>query len=590
MNAGGVRQSFWRRLADLHDTLTSASFMAAAAVLAAIAVSFCYEVAARYLFSAPTSWANAFVSYLLCAAIFLAVPELTRLRAHVAINLLLDRLSPQPAVLLNLLIRAAGAAACLLATWISGNATLDQFNAGIDTISAYPIPKWWVSIFIPYGMLSAGLYFLRDLFGRGAPARDRRARAMTWWVALSSGIGLLLFLLFLGIPVFVAFLILNVTGILMLMGPAGFGLFANSIYTTATTTALATVPLFIVMGEILFRSGAMEAVFDSLDRLVGRIRGRQYVLCILLSAILGALSGAAMAVAGLLGRSLFPEMLRRGYNTRLSAGTILAGASLDPIIPPSVLAILIATLAEISTAALLVAGIIPGLLLMCLFLIYVLYRVWRDPSLAPDAAADAADARPKSGAAVAILRIIPCAFVFFMVMGLIMFGVATPTEAAATGVLGALAVAVVYRKFPGACSSILHHRRNGVGAPPRHHVLRGDVQPAADVHRRHARRRAAGRRARCARRGHAVRDAGAAVRAVHVPRSARAHAGADPDLPAAAQALRLRPDLVLDAVPDRRDRRRAHPAVRLCAVRAQERGTANCQRRRSFAPPGRSSG
>ena len=97
---------------------------------------------------------------------------------------------------------------------------------------------------------------------------------MTWWVALSSGIGLLLALLFLGIPVFVAFLILNVAGILVLMGPAGFGLFANSIYTTATTTALATVPLFIVMGEILFRSGAMEAVFDSLDRLVGRIRGR----------------------------------------------------------------------------------------------------------------------------------------------------------------------------------------------------------------------------------------------------------------------------------------------------------------------------
>ena len=127
---------------------------------------------------------------------------------------------------------------------------------------------------------------------------------------------LLLALLFFGIPVFVAFLILNVAGILVLMGPAGFGMFANSIFTTATITALATVPLFIVMGEILFRSGAMEAVFDSLDRLVGRIRGRQYVLCILLSAILGALSGAAMAVAGLLGRSLFPEMRARGYNTR----------------------------------------------------------------------------------------------------------------------------------------------------------------------------------------------------------------------------------------------------------------------------------
>jgi tripartite ATP-independent transporter DctM subunit len=270
---------------------------------------------------------------------------------------------------------------------------------------------------------------------------------MTWWVALSGGIGLLLALLFLGIPVFVAFLILNVAGILVLMGPPGFGLFANSIFTTATITALATVPLFIVMGEILFRSGAMEAVLDSLDRLVARIRGRQYVLCILLSAILGALSGAAMAVAGLLGRSLLPEMLRRGYNTRLSTGVILAGASLDPIIPPSVLAILIATLAEVSTASLLLAGIVPGLLLMCLFLIYVLYRVWRDPSLAPDLSADLAEGKSTTSVTVAVLRLLPCSFVFLMVMGVIMFGVATPTEAAATGVLGAIVVAAVYRGF-----------------------------------------------------------------------------------------------------------------------------------------------
>ncbi len=157
--------SLGRKLAVWHDVLTSASFAAAAAVLAAIAISFCYEVAARYFFGAPTSWANAFVSYFLCAAIFLSIPELTRRRAHVAINLLTDRLSPHGALMLNRIIRAAGAAACLLAAWFTGNATLDQFGLGVDTISAYPVPKWLVSIFIPYGMLSSGLYFLRDLLG-----------------------------------------------------------------------------------------------------------------------------------------------------------------------------------------------------------------------------------------------------------------------------------------------------------------------------------------------------------------------------------------------------------------------------------------
>jgi len=270
---------------------------------------------------------------------------------------------------------------------------------------------------------------------------------MTWWVALSGGVALLLLLLTLGVPLFVAFLILNVSGVFLLFGTAGFGLFANSIYSTATTGALTAVPLFIAMGEILFRSGAMEVLFDSLDRLVGKIRGRQYVVCILLSAILGALSGAAMAVAGLLGRSLFPAMRKRGYDTQFSAGTILAGASLDPIIPPSVLAILVATIADVSIGKMLIAGIIPGLVLTCMFLVYVLIRVHLNPKLAPDLATDIADRKTSGSALLALAKMLPSLLVFFMVMGLIMLGIATPTEAAATGVLGALLLAAMYGRL-----------------------------------------------------------------------------------------------------------------------------------------------
>jgi tripartite ATP-independent transporter DctM subunit len=270
---------------------------------------------------------------------------------------------------------------------------------------------------------------------------------MTWWVALSAGVGLLLIFLAIGVPIFVSFLLLNVVGVLVFMGPAAFGLFAASIFTTANTSALAAVPLFILMGDILFRSGAMEVLFDSLDRLVGRIRGRQYVLCILLSAILGALSGAAMAVAGMLGRSLFPSMIRRGYDTRLSVGTILGGASLDPIIPPSVLAIIIATLAQVSTGKMLIAGILPGILLTGMFLIYVLIVVWYKPSLAPDISADLSDRNIRGSVIGAILRMLPCAFIFFLVMGLVLLGIATPTEAAATGVFGAIVLALFYRRF-----------------------------------------------------------------------------------------------------------------------------------------------
>ena len=270
---------------------------------------------------------------------------------------------------------------------------------------------------------------------------------MTWWAAFAGGLVALLSLLFLGVPIFAAFLVLNIIGVFVFFGTAGFGLFANSIYATATMGALTAVPLFIVMGEVLFRSGAMEVLFDSIDRLIGRIRGRQYVVCIILSAVLGALSGAAMAVAGLLGRSLFPTMRRRGYDTQFAAGTILAGASLDPIIPPSVLAIIVATLADVSTGKMLVAGIVPGLMLTGMFLIYVLIRVRANPSLAPDLAADLADRKTDVSIVVAATRMLPSLFIFFMVMGLIMLGVATPTEAAATGVLGATILAAAYRRL-----------------------------------------------------------------------------------------------------------------------------------------------
>jgi tripartite ATP-independent transporter DctM subunit len=270
---------------------------------------------------------------------------------------------------------------------------------------------------------------------------------MTWWVALSGGLILLFALLLTGVPIFVGFLILNVAGILAYFGPAGFGMFANSIFTTGTLNALAAVPLFILMGDILFRSGAIEVLLDSMDRLVGRIRGRQFVLCIALSAVLGALSGAAMAVAGLLGRSLYPTMLNRGYDKHLSAGTILAGASLDPIIPPSVLAILIATIAQISTGKLLIAGIVPGLLLAGMFLLYVAVRLKFNPKLAPDLSADEIDRKARGSIFMALVKMLPSLLIFFVVMGFVMFGVATPTEAAATGVFGALVLAFAYGRL-----------------------------------------------------------------------------------------------------------------------------------------------
>lgn len=269
---------------------------------------------------------------------------------------------------------------------------------------------------------------------------------MTWSVILAGGLALLLAAFLTGLPIFVAFLAINTVGVLVVFGDRGFGLIANSIFDTGTLVALSAIPLFVLMGELLNRSGSVDLLFSSMDKLIGRVRGRQYILTIFLSVIFGALSGAAMAVAAMMSRSLYPTMIARGYNSGLSIGAILAGASLAPIIPPSVLVIIIATLADISVAKLLIAGIIPGLVLAAVFLLYIVARVSLDPKLAP------AETGPREHVSatqklIAIAQMVPFSIIIFLVIGLILLGIATPTESAATGVVGAMIVSAINRRF-----------------------------------------------------------------------------------------------------------------------------------------------
>ncbi len=262
---------------------------------------------------------------------------------------------------------------------------------------------------------------------------------MTWLAFLCLALGLLLALLFSGVKIFVGFLALNLVGVMVLIGPRGFGLFTNSIFESATSPTLVTVALFVLMGEILFRSGTVDILFRSVDRLIGGLKGRLYVVTIALSTVFGALSGSAVAVAAMLGRSVLPLMQDRGYDTRRSAGTILAGASLAPIIPPSLLAIIVGSLADVSIAGLLVAGLIPGLLFASLSLAYVFLREDGTDMTPP--------AQVEGSALRAWLDMLPFLLVIFAVMGLIILGIATPSESAATGVIGALIVAALFGRL-----------------------------------------------------------------------------------------------------------------------------------------------
>ncbi len=270
---------------------------------------------------------------------------------------------------------------------------------------------------------------------------------MEWHVTLLAGIGILLALFLSGAPIFLAFLFAILTGVYFIIGPAGFPMFANSILDTASITSLASIPLFILMGEVLFRSGTMDVLFDSIDKLVGRVRGRQYVLVVVLSAVFGALSGVAMAVAAMLGRAIMPGMQARGYDRDIAAGLIVGGASLAPIIPPSLLAIIVGSIADVSIAKLLIAGVLPGLMLGGIFLVYVFIRIAANPELAPTNVASERGEVTAGEQLWALVRVLPFAIVVFSVMGFIMLGIATPSESAATGVVGAMITAAIYRNF-----------------------------------------------------------------------------------------------------------------------------------------------
>jgi C4-dicarboxylate transporter, DctQ subunit len=155
--------SLARRFGEFHDRLTMAGFALAAILVGLIAAVFCYEVVVRYFLGAPTAWTYDVGCYFLAAVIFLSVPEMTRRNAHVHINLLAERLPGGQARALGFAVGLLATGACVTAAWITGSETWRQYEQGVSTISALPIPKWWVSIFIPYGMLSSALHFLRHL-------------------------------------------------------------------------------------------------------------------------------------------------------------------------------------------------------------------------------------------------------------------------------------------------------------------------------------------------------------------------------------------------------------------------------------------
>lgn len=267
---------------------------------------------------------------------------------------------------------------------------------------------------------------------------------MTWAQSLILLMGGITLLLFMGLPVAIAFLTLNVLGALLYMGGlAGIDQVARNTMVAVASFSLTPIPLFVLMGEVLFQTGLAFKVIEGIERLIHRVPGRMAVVAVSAGTVFSAISGSTIATTALLGSAMTPSMLKKGYHPSMAMGPIMAIGAVDMLIPPSGLTVLLGSLAGISISGLLIAGIVPGLILAVVFIGYIVVRVKLNPALAPRD--DESDYGGWERYRMLFTHVLPLVSIFGVVVGSMSLGVATPTESAALGAFATVIFAMVYR-------------------------------------------------------------------------------------------------------------------------------------------------
>lgn len=253
-------------------------------------------------------------------------------------------------------------------------------------------------------------------------------------------------LILLGLPIAFSLTIVSVGAGLAAFGPAAFNQLYGSFYSASTNFILSAIPMFILMGALLERSGVAERLFKVMSMWLGRLPGGLALATIAMGGIFAAAAGVVGAVEVMIGMMAIPAMQRMGYNNSLIAGTICAGGSLGTMIPPSVIAVMYASLAQISVGKLLAGMILPGLLMVGLFLAYIVIQGILKPTPVPVEAQEP-DLPLGEKLWLTVTTLLPVFALIFAVLGSILGGIASPTEAAAVGAAGALILCVIYGRF-----------------------------------------------------------------------------------------------------------------------------------------------
>ena len=226
-----------------------------------------------------------------------------------------------------------------------------------------------------------------------------------------------------------------------------FYLLSQNTFSIMTNDVLTAVPLFLFMGYMIERSNILERLFRSLQVALRAIPGAMAVAALVTCALFATATGIVGAVVTLMGLLAFPAMLKAGYDQRLSSGVIAAGGTLGILIPPSIMLIVYGATSAVSVVRLYAAAMIPGFLLAGLYVTYVITRCVINPKLAPKLPKEETDVPWMTVALMLLEAFVPLAVLIMAVLGAILFGLATPSEAAAVGALGAIVLAMAYRAF-----------------------------------------------------------------------------------------------------------------------------------------------
>lgn len=265
-------------------------------------------------------------------------------------------------------------------------------------------------------------------------------------------LGILMLVLFiaflmLGFPIAFTLMALGVGFGYVTRGDTVFQLFVQRTYSVMANDVLISIPLFLFMGYVVERANILDRLFRSIQLAAGWVPGSLAVATLITCAMFATATGIVGAVVTLMGLLAFPAMLRAGYDTRLAAGVVCAGGCLGILIPPSVMLILYGATAGVSVVKLYAAAFLPGLMLAGLYTLYVIVVAMIYPNRAPKLPPDQRAGSFGEIAWALISSFFPLAVLISAVLGAIVFGLATPSEAAAVGALGSVLLALAYRSF-----------------------------------------------------------------------------------------------------------------------------------------------